>query len=118
MGSNYLDTEHEVLENLEHQKRLRVRLGAEGRLAGEAKVAYKVAYAGALIRAKLKREHEGIKITEGMAEALATLETEQEFNTMELTAATVRATELALSSLKSSLEGLRSLLASQRETGV
>lgn len=117
MGANYGETEHQALENLEGQRRLRLRLATEGRAAGDARVAYKVAYAGALIRAKLKREHEGVKVTEAMAEALATLETEGEFQTMELTAATVRATELALSSLKSTAEVLRSLMASQRETG-
>ena len=80
----------------------------------KAESKFKTVYASAFVSRRIEGEYQGIKITDKLAESLATVDTDQFRQEYEMAKAHESASRQALSSIRAELEALRSLMASYR----
>lgn len=80
----------------------------------KAEAKFKTVYASAFVAHRIEGSFQGVKMTDKMAESLATVDTDQFRQEYEMAKAHESASRQALSSIRSELEALRSLMASYR----
>ena len=77
---------------------------------------FKVVLASAFVSRRIQGDYQGVKITDKMADALSIVDTDEFRQEYEMAKANESASRQALSSIRSELEALRSLMASYRQS--
>jgi hypothetical protein len=76
---------------------------------------FKTVQASAFVNRRIEGSYKGVKITDKLAESLATVDTDEFRREYEMAKAHESASRQALSSIRAELEALRSLMASYRQ---
>ena len=76
---------------------------------------FKTVFASAFVSRRIEGEYQGIKITDNLADSLATVDTDEFRQEYEMAKAHESASRQALLSIRAELEALRSLMASYRQ---
>ena len=76
---------------------------------------FKTVFASAFVSRRIEGEYQGIKITDKLADSLATVDTDEFRQEYEMAKAHESASRQALLSIRAELEALRSLMASYRQ---
>jgi len=76
---------------------------------------FKTVQASAFVNRRIQGEYQGVKITDKLAESLATVDTDEFRQEYEMAKAHESASRQALSSIRAELEALRSLMATYRQ---
>ena len=109
----YAEIEQQLAAAIERQADVAHKFYRIAKERGETELAYKVAFAKARLAA---REDQSRKITTDIAEDEATVATEDERMAWVVAEATFDAARQTLNSLRSQIDGLRTILVSHRDS--